>query len=219
MMRYAVYFCPAEGSGLDVFGREWLATTAVPGMAPENLHALLADVRRYGWHATLSAPFALADSASYDDLRRNVAEIARQHDAFDLPLRLESLAGFLALRPDGDETAIHALAERCVRTLQPLRAPLSEAMLQRRATGLDHIELTLLNQYGYPYVLERYRFHMTLCAPTTPADERVLRTWLSSKIATLPPARIDALTICRESAPANHFEQLERMPLGREQAV
>lgn len=218
-MRYAVYFCPAEGSGLDVFGREWLATKAVPGITPENLQALLADVRRYGWHATLSAPFALADGVNYDGLRRNVAEIARQHDAFDLPLQLDALAGFLALRPAGDETAIHALAERCVRMLQPLRAPLSEAMLQRRAAGLDHVELTLLNQYGYPYVLERYRFHMTLSAPTTPADEQVLRTWLSSKIATLPPARIDALTICRESAPGNHFELIERMPLGRGQAV
>jgi hypothetical protein len=76
-MRYAVYFCPAAGSGLDTFGREWLAMRALPGLAPAEFHALLTDVRRYGWHATLSAPFALADGIGYDDLRRNVVELAR----------------------------------------------------------------------------------------------------------------------------------------------
>jgi hypothetical protein len=216
-MRYAVYFCPAEGSGLDTFGREWLATMAVPGVA--NLHALLTDVRRYGWHATLRAPFALVDGARYDDLRRQVVEIAQQHSAFELPLRLDHLAGFLALRPSGDESAINALAEHCVRALDVLRAPLSEAMSQRRAASLDDIELTLLNRFGYPYVLERYRFHMTLSAPAKPQEEQVLRTWLSSKVVTLPPARIDALTICRESEPGKDFEQLERIPLGRGHAA
>jgi 2'-5' RNA ligase len=218
-MRYAVYFCPAAGSGLDAFGREWLATAAVPGIAPAALQSLLADVRRYGWHATLRAPFALADTASYDDLRRNVVEMAQQHDAFALRLRLDQLAGFLALRPADDETAINALAERCVRALNALRAPLSDAMLQRRAAGLDDVELHLLNQYGYPYVLERYRFHLTLSAPASHPEEQALRAWLSSKMATLPAAQVDALTICRESAPGKDFEQLERIPLGRGQAA
>jgi hypothetical protein len=214
-MRYAVYFCPAAGSGLDTFGREWLTTTAVPGIAPADWHVLLADVRRYGWHATLRAPFALADDVSYDDLRRKVIAIAQQTDAFELPLKLDELAGFLALRPAADETAINSLAEQCVRTLNTLRAPLDEAVLQRRAAGLDNVELSLLNQFGYPYVLERYRFHMTLSAPASAGEEQASRAWLSSKVATLPPAQIDALTICRERAPGKDFEMLERIPLSR----
>jgi hypothetical protein len=218
-MRYAVYFCPAAGSGLDTFGREWLATNAVPGVAPARLHALLADVRRYGWHATLRSPFALIDDTRYDDLRHKVIDIACRQNAFELSLRLDHLAGFLALRPAGDETAINALAERCVRELNAIRAPLNEAARQRRTAGLDEIELALLNQFGYPYVLERYRFHMTLSAPAAPDEEQALCTWLSSKVATLPPAQIDALTICRESEPGKDFEPLERIPLGRGHAV
>jgi hypothetical protein len=213
-MRYAVYFCPAAGSGLDAFGREWLATTAVPGIEPARLGALLVDVRRYGWHATLSAPFALADGQHYEDLRRNVAGIAAHALPFELPLGLDQLAGFLALRPSGDEAAINALAACCVRDLHALRAPLSDAAQQRRAAGLDDVERCLLHQFGYPYVLERYRFHMTLSARTTQAEERALYAWLSPKLATLPPAQIDALTICGESEPGKDFEQLERIPLG-----
>ena len=218
-MRYAVYFCPVAGSGLDTFGREWLTGVAVPDIPPARLHDLLADVRRYGWHATLAAPFALADGVSYDDLRRHAIAIAQQQTAFELPLQLDQLAGFPALRPAADETAINALAERCVRTLNTLRAPMSDAALQRRSAGLDNVEVALLNEFGYPYVLDRYRFHMTLSAPVTAAEAQALRAWLSPKVATLPPAWIDALSICCESAPGKNFELLERIPLGRGHAA
>lgn len=218
-MRYAVYFCPAAGSELDRFGREWLASRAVKGIDPARMQILLADVRRYGWHATLSAPFALADGVSYDELHATAVKIAQQSEAFDLPLKLDRLAGFLALRPAGDETAINALAERCVRELNPLRAPLSEAAWQRRAHALDDVERTLFRQFGYPYVLQRYRFHLTLSAPATQHEEQVLCTWLSSTVATLQPARIDALTLCRESAPGQDFERVERIPLNKGRAA
>ncbi|GFZ89312.1 DUF1045 domain-containing protein [Dyella caseinilytica] len=214
-MRYAVYFCPMAGSELDVFGQEWLSRMAVPGIEPARMQVLLADVRRYGWHATLSAPFALADGASYDDLHERAVKIAQQSNAFDLPLTLDRLAGFLALRPADDETAINALAERCVRELNPLRAPLSETTWQRRASGLDDVERTLFQQFGYPYVLERYRFHITLSAPAMQQEEQALCTWLSSRVAKLPPARIEALTICRESAPGHDFEQVDRISLNK----
>jgi len=218
-MRYAIYFCPAAGTALHMFGREWLSTTAVPGIEPARLQALLADVRRYGWHATLGAPFALADGKRYEDLRCEVARIAARVTPFELPLVLDRLAGFLALRPSGGAAAINALAGHCVRDLHALRAPLSETARQRRAAGLDDVELALLHRFGYPYVLERYRFHMTLSARTTPDEERVLYAWLSPKLATLPPARIDALTICRENEPGSDFEQLERIPLSGGQAA
>jgi 2'-5' RNA ligase len=218
-MRYAVYFCPAGGSGLGAFGREWLATTAVPGIEPASLRALLVEVRRYGWHATLSAPFALAEGQRYEDLRRKVADIAARMAPFELPLVLDRLAGFLALRPSGDEAAINALAGYCVRDLHALRAPLSDAAQQRRAAGLDEVELGLLHQFGYPYVLERYRFHMTLAARAAAAEERALYAWLSPKLATLPPAQIDALTLCRENEPGQDFDQLERIPLSGGHAV
>lgn len=212
-MRYAVYFCPAPGSALHELGRDWLATMCVPGISTDRLNVLLADVRRYGWHATLQAPFALATHASYGDLHDHVANIAARMPAFELPLQLDRLAGFLALQPCGDTHQVDALAAQCVRNLNALRAPLDEAAWLRRAGALDDTERALFRQYGYPYVLERYCFHLTLSAPATAAEDQALRTYLLPKLDPAPCAYINALTLCREPASGAAFEQLASLPL------
>ncbi|HUA79524.1 MAG TPA: DUF1045 domain-containing protein [Dyella sp.] len=214
-MRYAVYFCPADGSALDALGREWLSAEYLPDIATDRLRALTVNVRRYGWHATLCAPFALAESASYDALRREVAAIAQRTSVIDLPLHLDKLASFLALRPAADEQIVQTLAERCVRQLNALRAPNTETAWQRRAPYLDGVELALFRQFGYPYVLDRYRFHMTVSAPADDTEERSIREWFAPSLATGLAARIDALALCCEKAPDQPFELIERIALGK----
>lgn len=218
-MRYAVYFCPAAGSALDTLGREWLSAERIPGIAPERLRVLTANARRYGWHATLCAPFALAEPAGYDDLHWEVADIAQRASGIELPLQLDSLASFLALRPCGDEQNVHALAEQCVRRLNVLRAPSTETAWQQRAPQLDETERELFRQFGYPYVLDRYRFHMTVSAPASPAEEQAIRKWFAPRLEDGMAAGIDALTLCRETAPGQPFERLERIPLGARTAA
>jgi len=218
-MRYAVYFCPAEGSALDVLGREWLSVDHLPGVAPDRLRALTANVRRYGWHATLCAPFVLAEAASYDALHRTVADIAQHAGVIELPMQLDRLAGFLALRPRVNEADISALSERCVRRLNPLRAANTDAAWQRRAPHLDEVETALFGEFGYPYVLDRYRFHMTVSAPASEDEESALRDWFATRMKNGLIARIDALTLCRENAPGEPFQQIARMPLGAGRAT
>lgn len=213
-MRYAVYFCPAADSALGALGHAWLGAETVPGMAPERWRALTGNVRRYGWHATLCAPFALADAWSYDALRSEVAAIARDTQVIELPLHLDRLGGFLALRPSGSEDSVKALSERCVRRLNTLRAPATDEAWQRRAPQLDEAECALFRQFGYPYVLDRYRFHLTVAAPASEAEEQAIREWFAPRLATLVFARVDALTLCREAAPGHAFEQIERLPVG-----
>jgi hypothetical protein len=217
-MRYAVYFCPAPDHALGKFGRDWFATTSIPGIAENRLQALMADARRYGWHATLSAPFELAEHANYEALHQKVADIAQSFAPFDLPLHIDLLSGFLALRPSADETHIHALAERCVRDLNPLRASISKAAWDRRADRLDEVERALFKEFGYPYVLDRFRFHMTLSAPATEDEQHALREYLLPKIAVSSVARIDALTICCEKKPGTDFEAIARIAFGQGQA-
>jgi Protein of unknown function (DUF1045) len=218
-MRYAVYFCPAADNALSTFGNEWFATTSVPGITEKRFQALMADVRRYGWHATLSASFELVEHANYKTLHEKVADIARSFTPFDLPLRIDWLNGFLALRPSADETHVNALAERCVRDLNPLRAPVSEAAWDRRAGGLDEVERALFKEFGYPYVLDRFRFHMTLSAPATNEEEHALREYLLPKVAERSIARIDALTVCCEKETGTNFEPVARIALGQAHAV
>lgn len=216
-MRYAVYFCPAPASALASLGRDWvsteLAANGIPGIARARWNALLADVRRYGWHATLRSPFTLSPDVDVAELRQALAAVARAHAPINVPLRSARLAGFPALRPVGDARAVHALANACVEAIEPLRLPLAEHDFQRRASGLDAIETHYLGRYGYPYVFERYRFHMTLSAPATIDEERALQRWLSLRASMLPTARIDALTLCVEASPGAPFEAWERIAL------
>lgn len=213
-MRYAIYYCPQAGTALATFGQAWLSSRArVASIAPQRLDELLHDARRYGWHATVRAPFSLMPGNTFDDLRRAVVSIANTMHAFDLPLRLDSLAGFLALRPESASGRIDALAATCLHALHPLCAPLDEDARRRRAHGLDMVERDLLRRYGYPYVLDRYRFHMTLAAPASPPEERALRVAIAGHGMDAAVAHIDALAICCEPFPGADFEALEQIPL------
>ena len=219
-MRYAIYYCPQMGTSLARFGQAWLSPHArIASIAPQRLDELLHDARRYGWHATIRAPFSLLPERSFDDLRRAVVSIANTMHAFDLPLRLDSLAGFLALRPESASGRIDALAATCLHALHPLCAPLDEEARRRRAHGLDVTERELLRRYGYPYVLDRYRFHMTLAAPASPPEERALRGAIAGHGMDVAVARIDALAICREPFPGADFEALEQIPLAIKEAA
>jgi len=212
-MRYAIYYCPEADSPLGRFGADWLAGTELEGLDGTRRDELLADARRYGWHATLRAPLALTPGHDHADLCSALVKVAREHAAFVLPLRLDRLAGFLALRPAGDTAAIDALAAACLQATDNLRAPLAAEALRKRADGLDAVELAYLHNHGYPYVLDRYRFHMTLAAPAAAAEEQAMRAWLAPRAAALPAASIDALALCREPSPGADFELVERIAL------
>ena len=222
-MRYAIYFCPAPASALASLGRDWLnpasAPNGIPGIPLSRWNALLAEVRRYGWHATLRSPFTLSPDHDLADLRRAMEDVAHAHAPIQLSLRSGRLAGFPALRPVGDCRSVNALAAACVEAVEPLRLPLAEHDFQRRASGLDAIETHYLGRYGYPYVFERYRFHMTLSAPASVEEERALQRWLSVRAAMLPAARVDALTLCVEQSPGAAFEPLERVALRKASAA
>jgi 2'-5' RNA ligase len=216
-MRYAIYFCPSPASALAALGRDWLsaelAPDGIPGIALPRWNELLAGVRRYGWHATLRSPFTLSPDHDVNDLRRVLTSLSQAHAPINLSLRLSRLNGFLALRPVSECRAVNALAATCTEAIEPLRAPLAEPEFQRRAAELDAIENHYLQRYGYPYVFERYRFHMTLSAPASVDEERALQRWLALRAAMLPAARIEALTLSVEPAPGAAFEPLERFAL------
>jgi hypothetical protein len=216
-MRYAIYFCPTGDTALGRLGHDWLGASPdapeLPGISTERRNALLVKVRRYGWHATIRAPFTPMDNVTYDDLRRAVTSVAQARASFELPLHIHRLAGFLALRPCVDGVAPRLLAATCLKALLPLCAPVPNEVLDRRSVGLDTDEISLLQSYGYPYVLDRYRFHLTLSAPATEPEEQAMQQWLEPRVAELPSTRVDALSICREPTPGGAFELIERIPL------
>jgi putative phosphonate metabolism protein len=226
--RYAIYYAPSPGSLLWQAGCRWLgsepdtqqalAQPAVPGLPAERVAALTRAARRYGLHATLKPPFRLADGQDRDTLDAALAAFARAQAPFGCStLALGVLSGFLALRPAARCAALDALADACVIRFDGFRRPADEQELaRRRGTGLTARQEELLLRFGYPYVLEEYRFHITLTDRLAPADRAILAPWLAryfSDALSEPLTLHDICLFVQEQANAP-FRLLRRHPLG-----
>ncbi|MDR6854216.1 DUF1045 domain-containing protein [Variovorax guangxiensis] len=227
--RYAVYFAPRVNSPWWLAGSRWLGRCAargepiaqapVPGLSAPELHRLTQAPRRYGWHATLKAPFALAPGVDEAQLRASTRALAAEFQPFTLPpLKVAMLDDFLALVPDGDAHAVEALAAACVTRLQPLAASLAPAELERRrAAGLTPAEDALLLRWGYPFVLERFRFHLSLTGSlkdAEPAAIEALKEAARHRFDALPACRVDSVSLFAEPRPGADFMLVEQMEQG-----
>ncbi|MEL6169841.1 MAG: DUF1045 domain-containing protein [Pseudomonadota bacterium] len=221
--RYAIYYTPPEGPFSD-FGASWLGWDPIAGTAVQHpataeqldIAEITARPRKYGFHGTLKAPFRLADGATRADLETAVAALAAHlRPAFTGPLRLHSLDGFLALIPTGDTVALAEFAATVVRDLDTFRAPLSEDDLaRRRAAPLTPRQDEYLVAWGYPYIMEDFRFHMTLSRRLDEATAATAKTVLEPLVAPHigEPFQADALTLLGEG-PDGRFRQLHRYTL------
>lgn len=227
--RVAIYAAPAPDTDWWERGSEWLGRCAsrrcslpmleIARVDPAMQMGVTADPRRYGWHATLKAPFRLSPQSNLWTLRDAVAAICRDHRAFDLgDLQVSRLGSFLALTPEHAPSALGALADDCVRRLQPLAAPLNGAELaRRRRAPLTPEEDALMLAWGYPWVLHKFRFHFSLTGPLAGVpDDVVGRLWVAAtrQFGALPPMRLDRLSIFIEPSPGADFVLLEQLELG-----
>ena len=220
-MRYAIYFAPMPGSLLHQKGSGWLGRDAHTGESlaqpqVEGIAAITAEPRRYGFHATLKAPFALRDGMEPEPLLRACAALAASTGSFRVRLRPDVLEGFVALVPEGDQTGLSALAERCVRELDGFRRPPTDEELTRRraAAPLTTRQEAQLSRWGYPYVLDDFRFHMTLSGKLASTDaERLLGAAEPHFAPALAePVMIDGITLFQEPASGAPFHALRHFP-------
>lgn len=230
MTRYAIYFAPASTSSWWRAGCRWLARdpesgeTLVPdpvsGMTPDVVEKLIASARRYGFHATLKAPFRLADGFSEAHLLAMAEAFAATQKPIALEdIRVRRISDFLALIPTGPLEEIGALAMRCVSYFDLLRAPPTPAELaRRRQAGLSERQETLLQRWGYPHTEEQFRFHMTLSDSLAQADAdtvdalRMAAETCFGNAAPHGPMSIDNLAIFREDGPGAPFRLWRRFP-------
>jgi len=219
-MRYAIYVAPLPGTLLHQRASHWLGRDAHTGEAlaqpdVEGLAGLTADPRRYGFHATLKAPFALRDGMEAEALMRACAALAASMQMTQVRLKPALLDGFLALVPDGDASAVNALAERCVCELDGFRKPPSdEDLARRRKALLSPRQDDNLLRWGYPYVLDDFRFHMTLTERLAAGDEARLMVAACAHFAAIldEDVTIDGITLFQEPAPGMPFLALRHFP-------
>ena len=227
--RYALYYAPRPGEGLAVTASQWLgrdpesgqtrALRPVPGIAMDRLIEITAEPRLYGFHGTLKAPIALADGVSERDFLDAVGRFAASDRTFAIPaLELGEISGFLALVPAARCSELQDLADRCVVEFDEFRQPVGDAeLMRRRRAGLTPRQDELLVRWGYPYVLEQGRFHLTLTARLADEAERsTMMALLRQRFGgfTDRPLPVNDLCVFRQPGPDRPFVVLARFRLG-----
>ncbi|HEX9210375.1 MAG TPA: DUF1045 domain-containing protein [Bradyrhizobium sp.] len=172
--RYAIYFAADADSALSRFGAALLGYDAhtarelpfpdEPLRTAPDWRDITADPRKYGFHATLKAPMALAPGKTEAGLMAACARFAGK--ARPIPVIrpiVDSISGFIAVIPAEPVDALQQLAADCVREFDDFRAPLSaEDRARRKPEKLSERQRDYIDRWGYPYVMEEFRFHMTL---------------------------------------------------------
>lgn len=228
VMRYAIYYSASETSLLTRLGARWLGRDAfdgkslqqqmVDGLTPERVAAATTAARRYGFHATLKPPFALVRGETEARLLAAVGTLASELQPLVLPgLRVARIGGFVALVPSGSERQVGELAAKVVQGLDRFRAPTEPAELaRRRMARLTPRQDELLLRWGYPYVLDEFRFHMTLTDAVD--DDEAAKLMAAAEHFFAPvigkPVTIEALTVFTEPTPAAPFLVRAVAPLG-----
>ena len=227
--RYALYFTPEPSSAWAHVWSRWLGRSIDSGLScqqppiknlePALFHALTGAPRRYGLHATLKAPFSLAPDRSAADLEHAIREYCVRQRALLVPsLQVKRIDRFLALAPSIAHSPIHRIAADCVQLFDSFRAPAGDQETARRKhADLDNDEAILLARWGYPYVLHRFRFHLTLTGPLDTLNAQQLTNVIQAAQMTLAsiseqPLVLDALSILTQTTPHDDFELVARIP-------
>ena len=224
--RVAIYYAPDTLSSAWQVGSKWLGRDAatrqqlhqpiVDGIADEAMTDLTSHPRRYGWHATLKAPFQLAHGHDLNTLRAGLRQLCQGRRPFDLaPLELSTRDGFLSLRPKGSQPVLAQLAADCVQQMHRFAAPLSEKELARRRLALLSTEEDeLLMAWGYPYVLQYFQFHFSLTGPLNSFPEHLIPQLIQAakfQFQELSAVRVDRLSIFIEPNLGDDFYLFEQI--------
>ena len=97
------------------------------------------------------------------------------------------------------------------------RRPADEAELARRRTApLTPRQDELLLRWGYPYVLEQWRFHLTLTGRLPDEERAAVMTILCQRFGGVieRPLQVNDLCIFRQPATGRPFTVLARFRLG-----
>jgi Protein of unknown function (DUF1045) len=203
--RFAIYFAPARSTMLDERAETWLAQP--------DLHGLTVSARRYGFHATIKAPMALADGMDRGGLEMALAKFsARQAPVNMGRLGAHLIDGFLALTPVRQPQELTDFAASVVVAFEPFRAPLEAAERDRRLKAkLTPRQVELVDEYGYPYVLEEFQLHMTLTDRLAVEQRAQLQAkaaaWFADEL--VAPIVLDRLVLFHEAEPGAAFRRLD----------
>ena len=224
--RYAIYYVPAADMALYRFGAAAIGYDAYRGVDCPYLDgadvtawpALVREPRVYGFHATMKPPMRLKDGFGESDLVAAFEKFAAHHGPVDAGhLVVRELGSFIALVPEAPCAPLNTLAGDCVTAFDEFRARMTEQELVRRLTpALSERQVEHLYRWGYPYVFEDFRFHMTLTGSLPVQKRNAALKFLYAhfeQMSQTPRLVADRLVISKQPQPGAPFIVLHQAAL------
>ncbi len=227
--RYAIYFAAGADGSLSRFGAELLGYDAHSGdevsfpqealrVAPD-WRDITADPRKYGFHATLKAPMTLVSGRTEAELMAACATFAGQSRTIPVirPV-VDTISGFIAVIPAEPVDALQQLAADCVREFDSFRAALTaEDRARRKPEKLTERQRDYLDRWGYPYVMEEFRYHMTLTGRLDAERRGPILEMLRGRFAALGlgTLAIDRLALFKQDETKGRFRIIGEWTLTR----
>lgn len=229
--RYAIYFTFSPQDSLYRKATHWLGHCVYNSettnknisdstQIPDHLLPLRQSVTqaaKYGFHATLKPPFRLNISTSLKQMKSRLNSFSSTTSAFYCsPLEVRVIGNFIALVPLYVCQKLDYLARKCVQVFEPYRAALNEVDMRKRfQAGLSSNQIKLLSLWGYPYVLDEFRFHMTLTDNLSnealPFARQMLGQYFSSELES--PLYINQICLFHQQNSESPFYLIECYPL------
>ena len=226
--RYAIYFVPPADSalyrfgagvlGYDCYSGERLSHPQDSALAASEWNALTREPRNYGFHATLKAPFRLLPPFREADLAAELERFAAIPRTIpEIRPTVQSLAGFIAVVAGAPSMELDRLAADAVMAFDRFRRPLSsQERAQRLGAGLSDRQTDNLDRWGYPYVFEDFRFHMTLTGRIDAGRRGAMLALLQGRFNAIDGAHVlpvDRLALLRQDARALPFRMVRAAAL------
>ena len=183
MVRFALYYAPQSGTHLAEAASKWLGRDNV-SLDCNQLKPLKLDSQRfqelirvpyhYGFHGTLKPPFSIRESVSQKQILDELKTFCSRRKPFIIDaLEIAWIGKFLCLRPVRPVAQLDMLAGDTVQEFDRFRIQMGQGELdKRRSKDLTPAQENLLLQWGYPYVFEEFRFHLTLSSNVEIPEER-----------------------------------------------
>ena len=179
--RVAIYFLPKKNSSLENFGKNLLGRDINKKKKIsltrrqkyfinrgftyfDELKDYCEEPAKYGFHATLKAPFRLKRNVKTKNFYDVISHIAAQHSRFKIKgLKIVYSKKFTFITSRKPNKLLINLENDLVKHLDTFRAELNKTEIKKRIPdSLTFKQNKYLKEWGYPFVFDQFKFHMTL---------------------------------------------------------
>ena len=179
--RVAIYFLPKKNSSLENFGKNLLGRDINKKRKIsltrrqkyfinrgftyfDELKDYCEQPAKYGFHATLKAPFRLKRNVKTKNFYDVISHIAAQHSRFKIKgLKIVYSKKFTFITSRKPNKLLINLENDLVKHLDTFRAELNKTEIKKRIPdSLTFKQNKYLKEWGYPFVFDQFKFHMTL---------------------------------------------------------